>query len=186
MRLLLCASHAFGHFCSFLLGVNVFYHLWLLVTGCFAFFTNSCMGYIGVCLIIFIFYFQRDVFRLGACMFTLFSLFLHGGVQQQNEQRCEQEIEEIRRQLESGIATSSTSISRYSDEAIDEQKHCVRIADEKVALATQAYDMVYKLSISCFKMGREPFSASCGIVQFCTNIENDPLYSADPCSRRRN
>ncbi|XP_020093942.1 PHD finger protein ING1 isoform X1 [Ananas comosus] len=64
------------------------------------------------------------------------------GVQQQNEQRCEQEIEEIRRQLESGIATSSTSISRYSDEAIDEQKHCVRIADEKVALATQAYDMV--------------------------------------------
>ncbi|KAG6524329.1 hypothetical protein ZIOFF_010298 [Zingiber officinale] len=27
-------------------------------------------------------------------------------------------------------------------EALDEQKHCIRIADEKVALATQAYDMV--------------------------------------------
>ncbi|XP_010918839.1 PHD finger protein ING1 [Elaeis guineensis] len=65
------------------------------------------------------------------------------GVQQQNEQRCEQEIEGIRLRIESGnITPNTTSLIRFSDEALDEQKHCIRIADEKVALATQAYDMV--------------------------------------------
>ncbi|KAK9289216.1 hypothetical protein L1049_017690 [Liquidambar formosana] len=34
------------------------------------------------------------------------------------------------------------SLIRFSDDALDEQKHCVRIADEKVALAVQAYDLV--------------------------------------------
>ncbi|KAK1290927.1 PHD finger protein ING1 [Acorus calamus] len=62
--------------------------------------------------------------------------------QQQNEQRCEQEIEEIRRGVESGSITLDTSHIRFSNDALDEQKHCIRIADEKVALATQAYDMV--------------------------------------------
>ncbi|KAG1354809.1 PHD finger protein ING1 [Cocos nucifera] len=65
------------------------------------------------------------------------------GVQQQNEQRCKQEIEGIRRGIESGNITPNTaSLIRFSDEALDEQKHCIRIADEKVALAAQAYDMV--------------------------------------------
>ncbi|XP_038978996.1 PHD finger protein ING1-like isoform X2 [Phoenix dactylifera] len=65
------------------------------------------------------------------------------GVQQQNEQRCEQEIEDIKQGIESGnITRSRSSLIRFSDEALDEQKHCIRIADEKVALATQAYDMV--------------------------------------------
>ncbi|XP_073102064.1 PHD finger protein ING1 isoform X1 [Elaeis guineensis] len=64
------------------------------------------------------------------------------GVQRQNEQRCEQEIGDIRRGIESGNITPDTSLIRFSDEALDEQKHCIRIADEKVALATQAYDMV--------------------------------------------
>ncbi|GKV23255.1 hypothetical protein SLEP1_g33006 [Rubroshorea leprosula] len=41
----------------------------------------------------------------------------------QNEQHCEQEIEDIKN-------------------ALDEQKHSIRIADEKVALAVQAYDLV--------------------------------------------
>ncbi|XP_038974792.1 PHD finger protein ING1-like isoform X2 [Phoenix dactylifera] len=64
------------------------------------------------------------------------------GVQRQNEQRCEQEIEDIRLGVESGNITPDTSLIRFSDEALDEQKHCIRIADEKVALATQVYDMV--------------------------------------------
>ncbi|THU73529.1 hypothetical protein C4D60_Mb04t23830 [Musa balbisiana] len=64
------------------------------------------------------------------------------GVRQQNEQRCEQEIEDIKRGIESGSITPDASLIRFSDEALDEQKHCIRIADEKVTLAVQAYDMV--------------------------------------------
>ncbi|KAK2967881.1 hypothetical protein RJ640_009951 [Escallonia rubra] len=64
------------------------------------------------------------------------------GIQQQNEQRCEQEIEEIKRGLKSGNAMPDSSLVRFSDEALDEQKHAIRIADEKVALAVQAYDLV--------------------------------------------
>ncbi|XP_058101380.1 PHD finger protein ING1 isoform X2 [Magnolia sinica] len=63
-------------------------------------------------------------------------------VQRQNEQRCEQEIEDIRRGIQSGNITPNTSLIRFSDEALDEQKHCIRIADEKVTLAVRAYDMV--------------------------------------------
>ncbi|XP_061348419.1 PHD finger protein ING1 [Gastrolobium bilobum] len=62
--------------------------------------------------------------------------------QRQNEQRCEQEIEDIRRGVRSGNITPNTSVIRFSDEALDEQKHSIRIADEKVALAVQAYDLV--------------------------------------------
>ncbi|KAI5397706.1 PHD finger protein ING1 isoform X2 [Lathyrus oleraceus] len=62
--------------------------------------------------------------------------------QRQNEQRCEQEIEDIRRGVRSGNITLDTSVIRLSDEALDEQKHSIRIADEKVALAVQAYDLV--------------------------------------------
>ncbi|XP_042456999.1 PHD finger protein ING1-like isoform X2 [Zingiber officinale] len=64
------------------------------------------------------------------------------GVRQQNEQRCEQEINDIKRRIESGNIQPDASLFKFSDEALDEQKHCIRIADEKVALATQAYDMV--------------------------------------------
>nr|KJB33358.1 hypothetical protein B456_006G054900 [Gossypium raimondii] len=53
----------------------------------------------------------------------------------QNEQRCEQEIEDIKR----GLRAENI---RFSDEALDEQKHGIRIADEKVALAIQTYDLV--------------------------------------------
>ncbi|KAG5378628.1 hypothetical protein IGI04_026470 [Brassica rapa subsp. trilocularis] len=58
--------------------------------------------------------------------------------QRQNEQRCEKEIEDIRR----GRTGNVTPNAHFSEEAIDEQKHSVRIADEKVALAMQAYDLV--------------------------------------------
>ncbi|KAB2092465.1 hypothetical protein ERO13_A02G027400v2 [Gossypium hirsutum] len=60
----------------------------------------------------------------------------------QNEQRCEQEIEDMKRGLRAGNITPDTSLLRFSEEALDEQKHSVRIADEKVALAIQAYDLV--------------------------------------------
>ncbi|KAI4346044.1 hypothetical protein L6164_013126 [Bauhinia variegata] len=63
-------------------------------------------------------------------------------IQKQNELRCEQEIEEIRRGVQSGNITPDTSLIRFSDEALDEQKHSIRIADEKVALAVQAYNLV--------------------------------------------
>ncbi|RDX71829.1 PHD finger protein ING1 [Mucuna pruriens] len=63
-------------------------------------------------------------------------------IQRQNEQRCEQEIEDIRRGVRSGNITPDTSVIRFSDEALDEQKHSIRVADEKVALAVQAYDFV--------------------------------------------
>ncbi|KAK7847493.1 phd finger protein ing1 [Quercus suber] len=63
-------------------------------------------------------------------------------IQRQNEQRCEQEIEEIRRGVRSGNITPNSSLTKISDEALDEQKHSIRIADEKVALAVQAYDLV--------------------------------------------
>lgn len=66
--------------------------------------------------------------------------------QRQNEQRCEQEIEDIRRGVRSGNITLDTSVIRLSDEALDEQKHSIRIADEKVALAVQAYDLVIIVS----------------------------------------
>lgn len=60
----------------------------------------------------------------------------------QNEQRCEQEIEDIKQGLLSGSITPEPSRIRFSDDALDEQKHSNRIADEKVALAVQAYDLV--------------------------------------------
>ncbi|GKV19461.1 hypothetical protein SLEP1_g29722 [Rubroshorea leprosula] len=60
----------------------------------------------------------------------------------QNEQRCEQEIEDIKNGVRAGNITPDTSLIRFSDEALDEQKHSIRIADEKVALAVQAYDLV--------------------------------------------
>ncbi|GAB4851408.1 PHD finger protein ing1 [Ancistrocladus abbreviatus] len=60
----------------------------------------------------------------------------------QNEQRCEQEIEDIKRGVKSGNIMPDPSHIRFSDDALDEQKHSIRIADEKVALAVQAYDLV--------------------------------------------
>ncbi|KAK9159918.1 hypothetical protein Syun_006259 [Stephania yunnanensis] len=62
--------------------------------------------------------------------------------QRQNEQRCEQEIEEIEKGIKSGTIAADASSIRFSDDALDEQKHCIRIADEKIALAVQAYDLV--------------------------------------------
>lgn len=65
-------------------------------------------------------------------------------LQQQNEKRCDEEIEEIRRGfVGSGNTNLNTSLIRFSDEALDEQRHCIRIADEKIALAGQAYEMVF-------------------------------------------
>ena len=72
------------------------------------------------------------------------------GVQLENEQRCQQEIEDIKHGLESGSITYDPAKLKFSEEAIEEQKHCVRIADEKVALATQTYDLV-RVSSVCRK-----------------------------------
>lgn len=58
----------------------------------------------------------------------------------QNEQRCEQEIEDIKR----GVRAENI---RFSDEALDEQKHGIRIADEKVALAIQTYDLKERMQL---------------------------------------
>lgn len=69
-------------------------------------------------------------------------------IQRQNEQRCEQEIDDIKQGVKAGNITPDTSLIRFSDEALDEQKHSIRIADEKVALAVQAYDLV--CLISCY------------------------------------
>ncbi|KMT18247.1 hypothetical protein BVRB_2g024140 isoform A [Beta vulgaris subsp. vulgaris] len=60
----------------------------------------------------------------------------------QNGQRFEQELDNIKQGLLSGSVTPEPSRIRFSDEALDEQKHSIRIADEKVALAIQAYDLV--------------------------------------------
>ncbi|KAF3484823.1 hypothetical protein F2Q69_00053554 [Brassica cretica] len=65
--------------------------------------------------------------------------------QRQNEQRCEKEIEDIRR----GRTGNVTPNAHFSEEAIDEQKHSVRIADEKLALAMQAYDLL-KFAVRLF------------------------------------
>ncbi|PIA36126.1 hypothetical protein AQUCO_03400202v1 [Aquilegia coerulea] len=62
--------------------------------------------------------------------------------QRQNEQRCEQEIVDFEQGIKSGNITPDASVIRFSDDALDEQKHCIRIADEKVVLAVQAYDLV--------------------------------------------
>ncbi|KAJ0034904.1 hypothetical protein Pint_25254 [Pistacia integerrima] len=63
-------------------------------------------------------------------------------IQRQNEKRCEQEIEDVKREIRTGNITPNTSLLRFSDDALEEQKHSVRIADEKVTLAVQAYDLV--------------------------------------------
>ncbi|KAL5848687.1 hypothetical protein ACOSQ4_006700 [Xanthoceras sorbifolium] len=63
-------------------------------------------------------------------------------IQRQNEQRCDQEIDDFKREVRAGNITPNTSLIRFSDDALDEQKHSIRIADEKVALAVQAYDLV--------------------------------------------
>jgi len=76
-------------------------------------------------------------------------------VQLENEQRCQQEIEDIKHVLESGSITYDPAKLKFSEEAIEEQKHCVRIADEKVALATQTYDLVSVSSI-CRKKSTAP------------------------------
>ncbi|XP_037423161.1 PHD finger protein ING1-like isoform X2 [Triticum dicoccoides] len=92
--------------------------------------------------------FQASVETLPAMLHKNYSLMREldkslQGVQLENEQRCQQEIEDIKHGLESGsITTYEPAKLKFSDEAIEEQKHCVRIADEKVALATQTYDLV--------------------------------------------
>ncbi|KZV20746.1 hypothetical protein F511_26592 [Dorcoceras hygrometricum] len=48
----------------------------------------------------------------------------------------------MKRGIKSGNITPHSSLLKFSDEALDEQKHAIRIADEKVSLATQAYDLV--------------------------------------------
>lgn len=63
-------------------------------------------------------------------------------IQQQNEQHCGQELENYKRGVRSGAIMPDSSPAKYSDEALDEQKHAVRLADEKVALAVQVYDLV--------------------------------------------
>lgn len=63
-------------------------------------------------------------------------------VQRQTEERCQLEIEDMKQRIRSGGITSDASLLKFSDDTLDEQKHAIRIADEKVALAIQAYDLV--------------------------------------------
>ncbi|KAK1413674.1 hypothetical protein QVD17_35450 [Tagetes erecta] len=63
-------------------------------------------------------------------------------VQRQNEKHCLEEIEAFKEEIKCGNIAPGTSLNKFSDEAQDEQKHAIRIADEKVALAVQAYDLV--------------------------------------------
>ncbi|XP_047339386.1 PHD finger protein ING1 [Impatiens glandulifera] len=63
-------------------------------------------------------------------------------IQRQNEIRCEQETEELKEGIRSGKIIPDATNIRFSDEIIEERKHALRIADEKVALAVQAYDLV--------------------------------------------
>lgn len=53
----------------------------------------------------------------------------------------------MKREIKSGNLASDASKLRFSDEAVDEQKHAIRIADEKVALASQAYELVQSISL---------------------------------------
>lgn len=56
----------------------------------------------------------------------------------------------MKRGIKSGSITPNSSLLKFSDDALDEQKHALRIADEKVALATQAYDLVnIEISQTC-------------------------------------
>lgn len=48
----------------------------------------------------------------------------------------------MKQRIKSGSITPDSSLIKFSDEALDEQKHAIRIADEKVTLAVQAYDLV--------------------------------------------
>lgn len=48
----------------------------------------------------------------------------------------------MKRGIKSGTITPNSSLLKFTDDAVDEQKHAIRIADEKVALAVQAYDLV--------------------------------------------
>lgn len=50
--------------------------------------------------------------------------------------------------IKAGNVTPDSSLIKFSDDALDEQKHAIRIADEKVALASQAYDLVGILGIA--------------------------------------
>lgn len=93
-----------------------------------------------------IFYMLLKDLKIMLCKVTL--IFVEN--QRQNEQRCEKEIEDIRR----GRTGNVTPNAHFSEEAIDEQKHSVRIADEKLALAMQAYDLVI-----CFSNPSHPLSS---------------------------
>ncbi|KAK9931341.1 hypothetical protein M0R45_018617 [Rubus argutus] len=89
-------------------------------------------------------------------------------IQRQNEQRCEQEIEDIKREIKSGNIAPDSSLIRFSDEALDEQKHSIGIADEKVMLAVRAYDLVdthiQQLDQYLKKIGAELRPASDGVA----------------------
>ncbi|KAJ9558766.1 hypothetical protein OSB04_013380 [Centaurea solstitialis] len=65
-------------------------------------------------------------------------------IQRKNELHCLQEIEEFKEGVKSGNIGPGASLNKFSEEAQDEQNHAIRIADEKVALAVQAYDLVDK------------------------------------------
>ncbi|CAJ1967910.1 unnamed protein product [Sphenostylis stenocarpa] len=100
---------------------------------------------------------QKLVFEIADSGIMAILRKCRSDIQRQNEQRCEHEIEDIRRGVRSGNITPDSSAIRFSDEALDEQKHSIRVADEKVALAVQAYDLRDKdcisktvLSVSCF------------------------------------
>lgn len=58
----------------------------------------------------------------------------------------------MKRGIKTGNITLNSSLLKFSDEALEEQKHAIRIADEKVALAAQAYDLVRRSEILLYSV----------------------------------
>lgn len=92
---------------------------------------------------------------MRSSLLLLFNKFVHyrypcgvAEIQRQNERRCEEEIENYKSGVISGAIVPESSTLKFSEEALDEQKHAIRIADEKVALAVQAYDLVQNMHSS--------------------------------------
>lgn len=71
----------------------------------------------------------------------------------------------MKRGIKSGSITPNSSLLKFSDDALDEQKHALRIADEKVALATQAYDLVsMEVSLTRVMIECNLVSCPCGLL----------------------
>ncbi|GMP77709.1 hypothetical protein CsSME_00033887 [Camellia sinensis var. sinensis] len=103
-------------------------------------------------------------------------------IQQQNEQHCEQEIEEIKRGIKSGNITPDASNIRFSDEVLDEQKHAIRIADEKVDAHVQQLDQYLKKFDEELRRERESAATTGSAAQ---NLENNVKSTSGRGGRKK-